>query len=556
MKTKNIFKTLALAMLMPAMLLTTACSSEDDLTNNTVNSQPVAKKGYALPVTVSATREGDKGSNRASFDGSKLNFSTGDKLYVGGLDEGGAGIFSGTLDYDAVSGKFSGTIYTENKYEGTADALFTAAGSMINASLLPAGYEDYGYLGVETEGNQTIIAVHNTYTFATSKAAGVEQFSMEKALGYSSGFALAPQNAILNFTITGLAASTSVNVSLTSGDYNITGTVTTDGSGTATFAAGIYKNEDLNDFSLTVAGNPVTLVTESKTLAAGKIYNITRIAAPTIPAVALSGLFSVSATQQARFSQGNLQAVCTSADGDASTQETFTWRFAEHQWDYIGGNYSGGALTPTGNNFINGSGSVSAAGTVDLFSWVGGSSSLTGVAAYGICLWGVGGNVAGEDLKFDWGSIFGGSWRMPSKEEWNYVINTRSTTSGVRYAKAKVNGVSGIILLPDDWNTSYYALSSTNTSNAAFSANNIDASTWTNSLEAHGAVFLPAAGDRSFGNIWNQNSYGTYWSNSSDAENAANAYCFRFSKEDGVQTQYAANRGYGVSVRLICPVHP
>ena len=40
MKTKNIFKTLALAMLMPTMLLTTACSSEDDLTNNTVTSQP------------------------------------------------------------------------------------------------------------------------------------------------------------------------------------------------------------------------------------------------------------------------------------------------------------------------------------------------------------------------------------------------------------------------------------------------------------------------------------------------------------------------------------
>ncbi len=35
MKTKNIFKTLALAMLMPTMLLTTACSSEDDVVNST-----------------------------------------------------------------------------------------------------------------------------------------------------------------------------------------------------------------------------------------------------------------------------------------------------------------------------------------------------------------------------------------------------------------------------------------------------------------------------------------------------------------------------------------
>lgn len=124
MKTMNIFKTLALAMLMPAMLLTTACSSEDDLTNNTVNSQSVAKKGYALPVTVSATREGDKGSNRAAFDGSKLAFTAGDKLFVEG-QHSTAGQFAGTLDYDAVSKKFSGTIYTQNEWTGTADALFT-----------------------------------------------------------------------------------------------------------------------------------------------------------------------------------------------------------------------------------------------------------------------------------------------------------------------------------------------------------------------------------------------------------------------------------------------
>ena len=45
MKTKNIFKTLALAMLMPTMLLTTACSSEDDVVNsNTANIETVANR--------------------------------------------------------------------------------------------------------------------------------------------------------------------------------------------------------------------------------------------------------------------------------------------------------------------------------------------------------------------------------------------------------------------------------------------------------------------------------------------------------------------------------
>ena len=46
MKTKNIFKALALAMLMPAMVLTTACSNDDDLVNN----ENTATKGYALAM--------------------------------------------------------------------------------------------------------------------------------------------------------------------------------------------------------------------------------------------------------------------------------------------------------------------------------------------------------------------------------------------------------------------------------------------------------------------------------------------------------------------------
>ena len=265
----------------------------------------------------------------------------------------------------------------------------------------------------------------------------------------------------------------------------------------------------------------------------------------------INGLFTINAEgNQVVFAQGNLQAVCTSADGDASTQETFTWRFAEHQWDYIGGNYSGGTITPTGNNFIDGSGSVSAAGTVDLFSWVGESSALTGVAAYGICLWGVGGNNAADGLKSDWGNLFGDDWHALSKDEWDYIFNTRSTTSGVRYAKATVNGVAGVILLPDDWSTSYYTLASTNTSTAAFGANSINSTNWTNSLEAHGAVFLPAGGSRSFGNIYNQNAYGFYWSNSPDSEDGNKASLLIFHPGD-LQTQYTENRGFGFSVRLV-----
>ena len=300
MKTKNIFKTLALAMLMPTMLLTTACSSEDDFASDgkTASTQAIANKGYALPVTVNATR-GD-GATRATYNEStgKLAFSAGDKLSVAGL-RNGVGFFAGMLNYVPSTGKFSGTIYTQNEWTGTAISLLLHP-DVLSVNLLPAGYESYGYLSISNTNTDALyddsFHTNTNYTLATSKATAVEQFSYEHVggrNGYSSGFGfvLRPLNAILNFTVTGLDASTSVDVSLTGGnvlltggDYNITGTVTTDASGTATFAAGvylgIYGEEDLNNFSLNVGGRPITLVTESTPLTAGKIYNINRAAPP------------------------------------------------------------------------------------------------------------------------------------------------------------------------------------------------------------------------------------------------------------------------------------
>ena len=278
MKTKNIFKTLAFAMLMPTMLLTTACSSEDDVVNsNLANIETVANKGYALPVTVNVTREGDA-TMRAAFDGSKLNFGEGDKLFVKGNDysAGGAGFFAGTLTWQS-GGTFSGTILTENEYSGTIDALFQTTGTL--ATLLPANYGDYPYLFFEDEGKYSASLMYDiTKTFATSKATAVEQFSFEVG-GYTSGtgFALHPANAILNFTITGLAASTEFAVVFKDNtDFTISGNVTTNVSGTATFAIAVDVGTDLNNWTLKVGGNSIPLVSSSKEVAAGKIYNITR----------------------------------------------------------------------------------------------------------------------------------------------------------------------------------------------------------------------------------------------------------------------------------------
>ena len=277
MKTNNILKALAFA-----LLITTACNKSE-----IANEENTEKKGFSFPVTVNVTRDGDDTTKATFNDGTKkLSFSEGDILFVGGQNTSvGAGYFDGALDYDAVSGKFSGTITTQFEYTGTADELFTAP-NYIHATLLPKGYEDYGYLYIEHlhaegYGFEDCIGRRNEYTFATSKAAAVEQFSFEQATSYSSGFALEPKNAILNFTITGFFGNSKVDVSLTGSGYTITKTVTTDNSGNAKFAVGIGGNYDLNNFTLTAGVKAVTIVDSSTPLVKGKIYNITRSATAT-----------------------------------------------------------------------------------------------------------------------------------------------------------------------------------------------------------------------------------------------------------------------------------
>ena len=285
MKTKTIFKMLAAAMLMPAMLLTTACSNSDDEIINTEN--PTNTKGYALPVTINVTRQGDT-TTRATYtdNGNKtgsLSFSTGDKLFVQGSYNEGAYIFAGILDY-VSDGTFSGTIMTQTEWTGTTEELLSADGGA-SATLLPAGYGEYGYLSIADEGTyEAILSENPNKAFATSKATAVEQFSWEDDNEYSSGFALIPVNAILNFTINGLDASTEVDVSFSYPNYPedivVSGKVTTDGDGTATFAIGIIYGNNLKDCTLTVDGNAIAL--PDKEVEAGHIYNISRSVAPII----------------------------------------------------------------------------------------------------------------------------------------------------------------------------------------------------------------------------------------------------------------------------------
>ena len=314
MNTKNILKTLALA-----MLLATACNK-----NEIANDENTDKKGFALPVTVNVTREGDATKATYNEGTRKLEFSAGDKLLVRGDDNSasGAGRFAGMLDYDTEKENFSGTIYTQNEYSGTADELFTAAtANWVGAALFPNGYETYAFLSISGSGYSTSYSMSYNKAIAATKAAAVEQFSLESAKTYSSGFALSPENAIFNFTITGLTDGEKA-VTLKDGTRTMFSGSVTPSSGTAAFALGaMIKNYmdfpvNLKNVTLTIGGTDIDITSTSKNLEAGKIYNITR-SALTYP-IALSAVTS-SYVGSVVTTDGNVYATVAAASAASKT---------------------------------------------------------------------------------------------------------------------------------------------------------------------------------------------------------------------------------------------
>lgn len=263
-----------------------------------------------------------------------------------------------------------------------------------------------------------------------------------------------------------------------------------------------------------------------------------------LPGGAIDGLFSVSATQQVYFSQGNLQYI-----GSAATPY---WKFADYQWDYFGDNGQVGDDENIDRDLFGWGTSGYDHGAVCYQPWHV-STNDNDFYAYGD--WQK--NLYDETGQADWGynAIANGGnqqnsgWRTLTWPEWNYVLSTRSTACGIRWAKGTVNGIRGLILLPDNWNVSTYALNSTNSGNANFTSNTVTASDWTNILEANGAVFLPAAGCGYNNSLSYVGDIGFYWSATYSTEEYS---FFMVCQSNGLAVyDYYGHRRNRYSVRLV-----
>ena len=241
---------------------------------------------------------------------------------------------------------------------------------------------------------------------------------------------------------------------------------------------------------------------------------------------ALSGRFTINASgEKVVFSQGNLQYVGT-------------WQFAENQWDCFS--------TSQYNDHR------------DLFGWGTGDAPNK-----------VSDNNGDYGTFTDWGTnaiTNGGNtensgWRTLTKDEWVYLFYSRENAATL-FGFGSVNGMNGLIILPDNWTTpegasftasttlgltnlgSYYH----NDNNDNYSHNTYTAKQWA-VMESAGAVFLPAAAYRHWDlNIKYTDLGGFYWS--STPYDSDKAYYLNFYYND-LDPQFKEMRYGGRPVRLV-----
>lgn len=250
-----------------------------------------------------------------------------------------------------------------------------------------------------------------------------------------------------------------------------------------------------------------------------------------LPQGSFEAEFSISDYRTVTFSQGNLQY---NAVEDC-------WRFAEHQYDFIGKDNEN--IGPDYDGWI------------DLFGW-GTSGYLQGPVCYEP------GNYykpqyengklnLNHDNGADWGvnRIANGGdqwdmWHTLNDEQWEYIFHFRKDADK-KCAQAKINGICGLVILPDKWIQPDGA--SFSTEGTGWNKNQYTLDEW-QVMETSGAVFLPAAGLRDGKVVGAIAENGRYWTASGYSMDWANCMTF-FNTDYGTSEKHAKFLGY--SVRLV-----
>ena len=280
------------------------------------------------------------------------------------------------------------------------------------------------------------------------------------------------------------------------------------------------------------------------------------------PVGGINGLFTVgvnadNSPKQIWFSKGNIQYQAS----------TGTWRFAEHQYDYVGDALSGNVYEGSVkcNNCLI---SNTYSGWIDFFGW-GTSGWNSGAVCYqpwststtpsdyypgGSYTNGLTGYYAEADWAWHNAISNGGNaahqWRTLTQSEWHYLFVTRTNASD-KHGTGNINGVSGLIILPDNWTQpsgcTFISGFPTNSNSFDWTLNSYTLAQWAQ-MEASGAVFLPASGRRYGTDAGNVGGNSYYWSSTPYSDGFT---CGMYFYATHVETGAAHPHYCGFSVRPV-----
>ena len=238
------------------------------------------------------------------------------------------------------------------------------------------------------------------------------------------------------------------------------------------------------------------------------------------------GIFSVSSNKLVAFSPGNLMYIPVSD----------TWLFAEHQYDYIGT-----------RNIVNNVFSD----TIDLFAW---STNTDLSTTFGVTLEDNNDLFTGDFV--DWGTAIddGNTWRTLTSKEWEYLRVSRKNAKQL-IGVGTINGVNGLILLPDNWVALEGVIfksgySTEEYSYTAFAEHQSFTTEQWSQMQQAGAVFLPCAGFRIGTSLAYMQLGGLYWTSSPHMAYGPQFASYFLFMCDGAGIGYDARSG-GNAVRLV-----
>lgn len=558
-----------LTLIMAALALVlgfSQCKKDNDVPNTNDN---------RIQITLNANYGGNGG--RTTFDPANGSFawSTSEVEYI---NVGGSAGYLGKLSNDgAGSNTFTGTITGAVDGE-TLYFFYLGNGDHAGATTLDFSNQSSGnvtdwHIAI---GSATYSAIYNPEAPEYDpEAVFSTTLNMAMAIAYFDLSQFGDGNIYLNGNDVYSTATIDYNSGTVTGNSKGYINVGIAGSKYVALIPSVETETTLNFNSSSKTGSMTFL----RGIQAGKYYSDgdNALSMAVEDGSGIPGTFSVSATKKVFFSKGNLQY-------QASTN---TWRFAENQYDYIGS---------AAGNITNADDRATQSNWIDIFSWATSGYDNTAIDEYAIRFqpylatimtevnstynqYGYGPstymtdkNLVGTSANYDWGvyntiSNGGTGWRTLTQGngegEWFYLLglagtpnpgtNCRSVNNTLseqaRYTMATIGGTyKGLIIFPDVYvhpdGTDFVA--GTFNAKSDYTAT-VSVDGW-KKMEAAGAVFLPAAGYRTFNvGITSPNAQGRYWSvNYYDKSQARYVYFSSSTFGAGY-----INRCYGCSVRLV-----